>query len=186
MTSSSLKTSGIRDNHHRGTIGDFLKEKILQDSDISFVSAYFTIYAYAVLKEQLDQINHLRFLFGEPQFIQSLDPDKTERKAFRIETKDEATNQVTGEVTPEVTPEVRKMLSIMTGEMTRGEIQEKLRLRDEKHFREHYQQIGVKLSLIEMTIPDKPRSRLQKYRLTDAGKRLLKSMQGNSHATSES
>lgn len=130
MTSSSLKTSGIRDNHHRGTIGDFLKEKILQDSDISFVSAYFTIYAYAALKEQLDQINHLRFLFGEPQFIQSLDPDKTERKAFRIETKDEATNQVTGEVTPEV----RKMLSIMTGEMTRGEIQEKLRLRDEKHF----------------------------------------------------
>ena len=88
-------------------------------------------------------------------------------------------------VTPEVTPEVRKMLSIMTGEMTRGEIQEKLGLRDEKHFRENYQQVGVKLSLIEMTIPDKPRSSKQKYRLTDAGKRLLKSMQENSRATSE-
>jgi ATP-dependent DNA helicase RecG len=69
------------------------------------------------------------------------------------------------------------MLSIMTGEMTRGEIQEKLGLRDEKHFRENYQQVGVKLSLIEMTIPNKPRSRLQKYRLTDAGKHLLKSIQ---------
>ncbi len=88
-------------------------------------------------------------------------------------------------VTPEVTPEVRKMLSIMTGEMTRGEIQEKLGLRDKKHFRENYQQVGVKLSLIEMTIPDKPRSSKQKYRLTDAGKRLLKSMQENSRATSE-
>jgi predicted transcriptional regulator len=33
------------------------------------------------------------------------------------------------------------------------------------------------LSNIEMTIPDKPNSRLQKYRLTDEGKRLLKSMQ---------
>jgi len=85
VTSSSLRTSGIWDNHHRGTIGDFLKEKILQGSDLSFVSAYFTIYAYAALKEQLDQINHLRFLFGEPQFLQSLDPDKTEKKAFRIE-----------------------------------------------------------------------------------------------------
>jgi len=84
-TKTSSKTSGIRDNHHRGTIGDFLKEKILQGSDLSFVSAYFTIYAYAALKEQLDQINHLRFLFGEPQFIQSLDPDKTEKKVFRIE-----------------------------------------------------------------------------------------------------
>jgi len=85
MTSSSLRTSGIWDNHHRGSIGDFLKEKILQGSDLSFVSAYFTIYAYAALKDQLDQINHLRFLFGEPQFIQSLDPDKTEKKTFRIE-----------------------------------------------------------------------------------------------------
>ena len=87
------------------------------------------------------------------------------------------TPQVTPQGEPQVTPEVRKMLSIMTGEMTRGEIQEKLGLRDEKHFRENYQQVGVKLSLIEMTIPDKPRSSKQKYRLTDTGKRLLESMQ---------
>ena len=85
MASSSHRTSGIWDNHHRGSIGEFLKEKILRNSDLSFVSAYFTIYAYAALKDQLDPISHLRFLFGEPQFIQSLDPDKTEKKAFRIE-----------------------------------------------------------------------------------------------------
>ena len=77
--------SGIWDNHRRGAIGDFLRERIKPDSRLSFVSAYFTIYAYAALKDQLDSIEHLRFLFGEPQFIQSLDPDKTEKKAFRIE-----------------------------------------------------------------------------------------------------
>ena len=52
------------------------------------------------------------------------------------------------EVIPEVTPEVIRMLSIMTGEMTRGEIQQKLGLKDEKHFRENYQQTAVKLGLI--------------------------------------
>lgn len=85
MPSVSLKPSGIWDNHHRGSTGDFLKCKILPGSDLSFVSAYFTIYAYAALKEQLEQINHLRFLFGEPQFIRTIDPDKTENKAFRID-----------------------------------------------------------------------------------------------------
>jgi len=82
-------------------------------------------------------------------------------------------HQVGGEVTPEVTPEVKKMLSVMVGEMTRGVIQKKLELRDEKHFRENYQQIAIKLGLIEMTIPDKPRSSKQRYRLTRLGKRVL-------------
>ncbi len=77
--------SGIWDNHKRGAIGDFLKEKLRPDSELSFVSAYFTIYVYDALKEELGRIKHLRFLFGEPQFIQSLDPEKTEKKAFRIE-----------------------------------------------------------------------------------------------------
>jgi superfamily II DNA or RNA helicase len=79
------KTSGIWDNHRRGAIGEFLRERIKPDADLSIVSAYFTIYAYAALKDHLDSIKHLRFLFGEPRFIQSLDPEKTEKKAFRIE-----------------------------------------------------------------------------------------------------
>jgi len=79
------KSSGIWDNHRRGRIGDFLREKIKPAGNLSFVSAYFTIYAYAALKDKLDDIQQLRFLFGEPRFIQSLDPDKTEKKAFRIE-----------------------------------------------------------------------------------------------------
>lgn len=62
---------------------------------------------------------------------------------------------------------------MMAGEMTRGEIQRRLGLSDEKHFRENYQQLAVKLGLIEMTIPDKPRSSKQKYRLTERGRRFL-------------
>ncbi len=77
--------SGIWDNHNRGAIGSFLRDKIRTNADLSFVSAYFTIYAYEALRTELNDINHLRFLFGEPRFIQSLDPDKTEAKAFRVE-----------------------------------------------------------------------------------------------------
>ncbi|MCC7067236.1 MAG: DEAD/DEAH box helicase family protein [Burkholderiales bacterium] len=54
-------------------------------SYLSVVSAYFTIYAYDALSSQLDQIEHLNFLFGEPRFIASLDPEKTDKKAFKIE-----------------------------------------------------------------------------------------------------
>lgn len=82
---SSANSSGIRDNHHRGKVADFLIEKISEESELSVVSAYFTIYAYEALAEQLEQINGLRFLFGEPSFITSLDPDKTDKKSFKIE-----------------------------------------------------------------------------------------------------
>lgn len=78
-------SSGIRDNYSRGTVGNFLREKIRAGSTLSFVSAYFTIYAFEALKEQLDAIDSLQFLFGEPQFIKSLDPQRTDKKAFKIE-----------------------------------------------------------------------------------------------------
>ena len=82
----ALSNSGIRDNRPaRGTVGSFLKEKICRDSALSFVSAYFTIYAYEALKTELDKAGQLRFLFGEPSFIQRLDPEKKQQKFFRIE-----------------------------------------------------------------------------------------------------
>ena len=77
--------SGIRDNRQRGLVADFLKARIQSGSRLSVVSAYFTIYAYDALRAHLDQIDRLDFLFGEPRFIASLDPDKTDKKSFKIE-----------------------------------------------------------------------------------------------------
>ncbi|HDS0949235.1 TPA: DEAD/DEAH box helicase family protein [Stenotrophomonas maltophilia] len=84
-TQRNIISHGIRDNHTRGQVADFLAEKMAAGSQLSVVSAYFTIYAYDTLSSQLDQIDHLNFLFGEPRFIASLDPDKTDKKAFKIE-----------------------------------------------------------------------------------------------------
>lgn len=80
--------SGIRDNHHRGVVADFLKAKIHAGSRLSVVSAYFTIYAYDALKTHLNEIDHLDFLFGEPRFIASLDPDKMEERALVIDGRE--------------------------------------------------------------------------------------------------
>ena len=73
-------------------------------------------------------------------------------------------DQVTGEVTGEV-----RLLAVISGEMNRRQIQEALGLKHEDHFRKTYLLPALQAGLIEMTIPDKPRSSKQRYRLTTAG-----------------
>lgn len=84
-TKTSVNTQGIRDNYGRGKVANFLAEKISDNSVLSVVSAYFTIYAYEALADRLDRVETLRFLFGEPRFISTLDPEKTDKKSFKIE-----------------------------------------------------------------------------------------------------
>lgn len=76
--------SSIRDNYLGENVGDFLKDKIEDGSSLSFVSAYFTIYAYHVLKESLIDIDELRFLYGEPRFVKNVNAGDTDKKAFKI------------------------------------------------------------------------------------------------------
>ncbi len=57
--------------------------------------------------------------------------------------------------------------------MTRQRIQQCLGLKDDDHFRKAYLDPALDADLIEMTIPDKPRSSLQKYRLTAKGRARL-------------
>ena len=84
------------------------------------------------------------------------------------------------EVTPEVTPEVKKLLSIMIGEMGRDELQSLLHLKDAENFRKTYLRPASSLGLIEMTIPEKPQSRLQKYRLTSLGLQMKQELSDES------
>jgi ATP-dependent DNA helicase RecG len=65
-----------------------------------------------------------------------------------------------------------------SGELGAGEIRERLRLKDRTHVRERYIEPALEQALIEYTLPDKPNSRLQKYRLTDMGRALHVSLVG--------
>jgi Fic family protein len=79
---------------------------------------------------------------------------------------------LTPEVTQEVAPEVR-LLFAFSGEMNRQQLKTALGLKDDEHFRKAYLLPALKAGLIERTIPDKPRSSRQKYRLTDMGRDWL-------------
>jgi ATP-dependent DNA helicase RecG len=81
-----------------------------------------------------------------------------------------------GEATPQVTPQIMQVLQGIQGEMTRGELMAKLELKDRMHFSQAYLQPALEEGVIEMTIPDKPKSRLQKYRLTSKGREMLRGL----------
>ena len=77
------------------------------------------------------------------------------------------------EVTPEVTPDdgALALVTVVIGEATRRELQDRLGMADEKHFREAYLRPAIIAGLVEMTEPERPRSPRQRYRLTAAGER---------------
>ncbi len=59
--------------------------------------------------------------------------------------------------------------------LNHDELQQALELKDRKSFRKRYVQPALEIGLIEMTIPNKPNSRLQQYRLTELGQKLVES-----------
>ena len=66
------------------------------------------------------------------------------------------------------------MLSFCDKERSREDVQSHLKLKDRKNFRTNILFPLVNDGLIEMTIPDKPRSSKQKYRTTEKGKEWLR------------
>lgn len=77
------------------------------------------------------------------------------------------------QVTPQVTGQVAKLLQAAEAERSREELQVQVGLADRKHFREALLNPLLAAAWLEMTIPEVPTSRLQKYRLTAKGRAWL-------------
>ena len=86
--------------------------------------------------------------------------------------------QVAGQDTMEITMEVQKLIIVCHGEKTRNELMIKLGLKGRDNFGKLYLQPALKENIIEMTIPDKPNSRLQKYRLAKKGLEAQSNLKG--------
>jgi predicted HTH transcriptional regulator len=80
-------------------------------------------------------------------------------------------------VTPPVAVVVLARLIGSSGPLGNSEILEKLMLRDRTHLRKRYIDPALAEGLVERTIPEKPTSRLQKYRLTEKGRGLLERLE---------
>jgi len=115
------------------------------------------------------------------------DPEMIEGDVFKIivkypdsavyEEDTTATGGAAPPVTPQVPPQVIRLLNVFKeGDLNRGLLMERLGLHDRKSFRQNHLQPALEQNLIEMTQPNSPKSPTQKYRLTDAGKHLLKSL----------
>jgi len=93
--------------------------------------------------------------------------------AFMLRMILDAATTSAPQVSPQVAPQVGALLAVIQSEMGRKALQTALGLIDRKSFRERYLKPALSGGLIEMTIPDKPNSRIQKYRLTDKGRQWL-------------
>ncbi|MHC9541688.1 MAG: ATP-binding protein [Vulcanimicrobiota bacterium] len=75
---------------------------------------------------------------------------------------------------PASTPQVLAVLNAAaSGEKAREELQEAAGIADREHFRKHYLEALLSLNYLERTIPSKPRSSKQRYRITVEGRNVL-------------
>ncbi len=128
---------------------------------------------------------HLRFLRSEGYVERVGSPrgghwvfhadrlDEVLGKGVRLGKKLGKRHEATPAATPQVTPPVERLLTVLHGDMSRAGIQSVLNLKDRKSFRGLYLAPAVEAGLIAMTLPDKPNSRHQRYRLTAKGKAHL-------------
>ncbi|HAH07496.1 MAG TPA: hypothetical protein DCM05_13415 [Elusimicrobia bacterium] len=100
----------------------------------------------------------------------------TFRAQVRLAVPPHETPHVTPHETPHVGAQAAKLLAACREPCARDELQRLLGLHDRMHFLRTYIEPLMAKGWLEMTIPDKPKSRLQRYRATAAG---LAQLQGS-------
>jgi ATP-dependent DNA helicase RecG len=106
-------------------------------------------------------------------FTATFFPDP-EVRASAIEPGTQAiTAHVSTHVAMQVTPQVVAILSAAANGASAAELQRSVGLKSRVHFLKRYLHALLERGWVERTVPEAPRSRLQRYRLTEAGRRTL-------------
>ncbi len=62
---SSTISSVVRDNHNRGTVGDFLRAELRANANLDIIAACFIVLVSNNLKTPLDYLGKFRLLFSK-------------------------------------------------------------------------------------------------------------------------
>ena len=149
--------------------------RILQayNKDIFKISENFFEISFPYEKEYLEFVEKEKI---KQQTGQETDPVTGQDKQLSESIISDGTDPVSDPVSDPV----KKLLRIIINELSPNEIRNKLNLKHRQTFRKNYIDPALKAKLIEMTIPEKPNSRNQKYRLTKKGQELKKRIMNNS------
>ena len=73
----------ILDNQD-STVAEYLRRNLRGADAFHLSSAYFTIYGYELLEENLQAMKRIRFLYGDPASVEDVDPGNKQPKAFEL------------------------------------------------------------------------------------------------------
>ena len=73
--------------------------------------------------------------------------------------------------------QVLRLLSGMCEAASAAEIRQLMGMTNASKFKKHYLDVLIDIGVVEMTQPDSPKSPTQKYRLTEAGRKVLENLQ---------
>ena len=97
-----------------------------------------------------------------------------QQKGEKVESQSELPAQLATQSPTQSGDPVTRLLSVLqTGDLSSSELRTMLKIKHRPTFRKNYLHPALAADLIILTIPDKPNSRLQKYRLTAKGKAVL-------------
>ncbi len=67
-------------------LGDDIKQNLNKNSKLKIAASYFSIYAFAALREELEELDSIKFIFTSPTFVNNRTPDtlKKEKREFII------------------------------------------------------------------------------------------------------
>jgi Fic family protein len=157
----------IQVNTAAALIKDFEKYGVLVKLTVKKRSQLFGFSEYMAIFDRKTEVNSYKTKALTPKDTQEDTPEDTP----------EDTTELSQESIQEMDWKIVDLVSGLNGALSRVEIQSLLNLKDAEHVRQQYILPALKMGAIEMTLPDKPSSRLQKYRLTLLGHNLQKHLQ---------